>query len=334
MLPIATDPQFQSLLRYSAVIGADPSLVQAAGGNVSLKRGGVLWVKASGMWLAHALRQNIMVPVDLAALLAAVQRGDGAAVENAAAFVVPGLDATGLRPSIETTLHAMLPHPVVVHVHCVETIAWAARQDAAAVLAPLLDGLRWAFVPYVRPGAPLTFGMLQVLRPDTDVLILGNHGLVVGGADTEAAAALLAEVSRRLCRPPRAAPPPDIAALERAAAGTDYRLPEDLATHASATDPRALDVALRGSLYPDHVIFLGPGVSTDLASGRALVLLPGAGALLKRDASAGAAALARCLADVTARLEPSEPIVALTAAQNGELLGWDAEKYRQQLDRT
>ena len=333
MQPIADDPEFQTLLRYSAGIGADPALVQAAGGNVSLKRHGVLWVKASGMWLAHALRQNIMVPVDLAALLEAVQRHDAAAVEDTSAFVAAGLDASGLRPSIETTLHAMLPHPVVVHVHCVETIAWAARQDAAAAIAPLLHGLRWAFVPYVRPGAPLTFGMLKVLHPDTDVLILGNHGLVVGGANTEAAAALLAEVSRRLRRTARTAPPPDLAAVERAAAGTGYRLPEALATHASATDPQALDVALRGSLYPDHVIFLGPGVSTDIASGRALVLLPGLGALLKHGASAGAAALARCLADVTARLDPSEPIVTLTAEQNGELLGWDAEKYRQQLDR-
>ena len=181
MPSIAADPEFLALLRYSAVIGADPALVQAAGGNVSLKRGGVLWVKASGTWLANALRQNIMVPVDLPALLAAVQRRDAAAVENAAAFVVQSEDATGLRPSIETTLHAMLPHPVVVHVHCVETIAWAVRQDAEAAIAPLLAGLRWAFVPYVRPGAPLTFAMLRVLQPDTDVLVLGNHGLVVGG---------------------------------------------------------------------------------------------------------------------------------------------------------
>ena len=334
MTRITDDPEFQALLRYSAAIGADPALVQAAGGNVSLKRDGVLWVKASGMWLAHALRQNVMVPVDLAALLAAIRNGDGAAVENTAAFVVQGQDGTGLRPSIETTLHAMLPHPVVVHVHCVETIAWAVRRDAEAAIAALLAGLRWAFVPYVRPGAPLTFAMLKVLRPDTDVLVLGNHGLVVGGADTASCAALLADVSRRLRRPARVAPAPDVAALARAAIGTDYRPAEDPATHGTATDQAALAVALRGSLYPDHVIFLGAGIGTDPADGRTMVVVPRAGVLLRGDATAGAAALARCLADVTARLDPSEPIVTLTAEQDAELLGWDAEKYRQQLNRT
>jgi rhamnose utilization protein RhaD (predicted bifunctional aldolase and dehydrogenase) len=329
---IHDDPEYRALRHYSAAIGADPALVQAAGGNVSLKRDGVLWVKASGTWLAHAMRQDIMVPVDLPALLAAVARRDAEAVEHAATFVVRGLDATGLRPSIETTLHAMLPHPVVVHVHCVETMAWASRRDAAEVLAPKLAGLRWGFVPYVRPGAPLTFAMLEVLHPDTDVLVLGNHGLVVGGADTAAAGALVAEVARRLRRPVRAAPPPDFAALEREAAGTEFR-PAEHDAHGTATDQLALAVARIGSLYPDHVIFLGPGIVTDAGTERARRVVPGAGVLLRKDASPGAHALARCLADVTARLDPAEPIVALTAAQDGELLGWDAEKYRQQMNR-
>lgn len=337
MTKIAADPEFGTLMRASASIGSDPSLVQGPGGNVSLKRDGVLWVKASGTWLANALTQDIVVPVDLPALLAAVRQGDAAAVENAAQFVVAALAETALRPSIETTLHAMLPHPVVIHVHCVETMAWAARQDAEAAVMPLLAGLNWRFLPYVRPGAPLTFEMLRVLRHDTDVLVLGNHGLVVGGADTRAAVALLAEVSRRLRRPVRPAPPPDLAALARVAAGSAYGPAADALTHGSATDAAAFAVAKLGSLYPDHVIFLGPGIATDIASGiagdRAMVVVEGAGVLLRRDATAGAVALARCLADVTLRLDPSEPIVTLTDAQNAELLGWDAEKYRQQLNR-
>lgn len=330
---IADDADYRALLRYSAAIGADPALVQAAGGNVSRKQDGVLWVKASGTWLAHALQRDIMVPVDLPALLAAVARRDAAGVEHAAAFVRRDLDATGLRPSIETTLHAMLPHPVVVHVHCVETMAWAARRDAAQAIAPLLDGLRWAFVPYVRPGAPLTFAMLDLMPPDTDVLVLGNHGLVVGGGSTDAAAALVAEVARRLRRPARPTPPPDTDALARAAAGTPYRPAEDLATHGTATDSQSFKVASVGSLYPDHVIFLGPGIATSADSDRVMRVVPGAGVLLRQDATPGALALARCLADVTARLDPSEPIVPLTAEQDGELLGWDAEKYRQQMNR-
>ncbi len=325
---IHDDPEFRALLRYAEAIGADPSLVQAAGGNVSLKRDGVLWVKASGTWLAHAMRRDIFVPVRLPELLAAMHAD---AAEDTSPFVIVGQNPSGLRPSIETTLHGVLPHPVVVHVHCVETIAWACRADAPAALAPLLAGLRWAFIPYVRPGAPLTRAILDVIAPDTDVLVLGNHGLVAGGADTASSGALIAEVARRLRRTARIAPAPDFSALE-AAAGAEYAPAADPASHGTATDPVSLSVARLGSLYPDHVIFLGPGIVTVPASRPApMLVVSGAGVLLRRDASAGVAPLARCLADVCARLDPAEPLVALTATQDAELLGWDAEKYRQAL---
>jgi rhamnose utilization protein RhaD (predicted bifunctional aldolase and dehydrogenase) len=269
------------------------------------------------------------VPVRLADLLAAIHCGDPRASEHGMPFVVTEQNPSGLRPSIETTLHAVLPHPVVVHVHCVETIAWACRADAPTAIAPLLAGLRWCFVPYVRPGAPLTREILRRIAPDTDVLVLGNHGLVAGGADTAAAGALVAEVARRLRRSPRPTPP-----ATGSAACAGYRLAENAATHGVATDPVSLAVARRGSLYPDHVIFLGPGIVTLPPGGDAAMLVaPGDGVLLRDTATPGAAALARCLADVCARLNPAEPITALTSAQEAELLGWDAEQYRQALNR-
>jgi rhamnose utilization protein RhaD (predicted bifunctional aldolase and dehydrogenase) len=337
-MSITDDPECRALLRYSAEIGRDATLVQGAGGNVSLKRDGVLWVKASGTWLMQAEERPILVPVLLDKLLAAVHQGGDAVPEDTAPFVAEALNVAGLRPSTETTLHTALPHPVVVHVHCVETIAWVARADAGAALAPLLAGLRWAFIPYVRPGAPLTRRILARTTPATDVLVLGKHGLVVGGADTAAAAALLAEVHRRLRRPARALPPPREAELARLAEGTDYAPAQYIGTHAVAMDPASLAVARLGSFYPDHVVFLGPGIvelPPGPPPGRTVPMLvaPGAGVLLRRDATAGAIAMARCLADVLARLDPAEPLVPLSRAEEAELLGWDAEHYRQKLDR-
>ena len=60
MNAIHEDPAYRALLAHSARIGADPALVQGAGGNTSLKRDGVLWVKASGTWLRDAERRAIM----------------------------------------------------------------------------------------------------------------------------------------------------------------------------------------------------------------------------------------------------------------------------------
>ncbi|RVG41156.1 class II aldolase, partial [Sinorhizobium meliloti] len=132
--------EFEALLDLSARVGADPDLVQGAGGNTSIKEGGTLWIKASGLWLAHARRRDVMVPVALDPLLDALERDDPA-TEKAQDFVVRDLNPSGLRPSIETTVHALMPQKVVVHVHCVETIATAVRADAAAIAGEKLQGI-------------------------------------------------------------------------------------------------------------------------------------------------------------------------------------------------
>src|SRR5262245_21525637 len=116
--------EFEALKRLSARVGADPLLVQAAGGNTSIKDNGVLWIKASGTWLMNAESEDIFVPVRIAPLLEAVADLDPVA-EQAETFTVTELNPSGLRPSIETTVHALMPQRVVVHVHCVETIAFA-----------------------------------------------------------------------------------------------------------------------------------------------------------------------------------------------------------------
>jgi rhamnose utilization protein RhaD (predicted bifunctional aldolase and dehydrogenase) len=55
-------------------LGSDPRLVQAGSGNTSVKIDGVLWIKASGKWLAHATREEIFVPVDLVEIKPCIQR--------------------------------------------------------------------------------------------------------------------------------------------------------------------------------------------------------------------------------------------------------------------
>lgn len=338
-------PDLQPLNFLAARVGRDPSLVQGPGGNVSLKDGGTMWIKASGTWLAHALEKPIMVPVDLPALRAGLLADDPDA-EACVAYVRNDLNPSGLRPSIETSVHALMPQRVVVHVHCVETIAWAAQRNAAEALAGLLAGLRWRFVPYGKPGLSLARAMRAAAVQEADVVVLGNHGLVVAADSPAAASDLLDAVVERLRRPVRAAPAAQLAHLQRLARDTDYEAPDDAALHPVGTDPQSLAAARAGSLYPDHVIFLGPGIVA-LEDGETVVeavrrarrptlpllVVPSAGVLIRRDATAGARALAQCLSDVTARLGAT-PLAVLSAADEAALLDWDAEKYRQALDRS
>ena len=115
------------LRALSARLGADPLLVQAAGGNTSIKQDGVMWIKASGTWLMDAVSKDIFVPLDMAALSEALAN-NSPDCESCLPFVRQDLNSLGLRPSIETSVHGRMSQRVVLHVHCVNTIAWAIRQ--------------------------------------------------------------------------------------------------------------------------------------------------------------------------------------------------------------
>ncbi|TPN49255.1 MULTISPECIES: class II aldolase/adducin family protein [unclassified Mesorhizobium] len=335
--------ELAALRALSAGIGLNPHMTQAAGGNTSLKAGGTLWIKASGTWLKDALSDDIMVPVAMAPLLKAVEERNPAA-DKPQAFAVDELNPRGLRPSIETTVHALMPQRVVLHVHCVDTISLAVQANGEAEVARRLGGIEWAYVPYFRPGLPLARGIAEKLRPGVDVLILGNHGLVVAAETVAEADLLLRRVRSLLARPARVTAAPDIVALTTLAGDSVYRLPADIEAHAVALDPESRRMAEAGSLYPDHVIFLGrgsvvakpgedaAGVVARLGAVPVAILFPGAGVLMRGDASAGADAMQRCLADVTARVDVAARLNYLTAAENDELVNWDAEQYRQKLN--
>lgn len=337
--------ELDALRDLSARIGADPLLTQAAGGNTSLKAGDVLWIKASGTWLAHARDREIMVPVSIPPLVDAVRAFDPRA-DRAQEFVIAERNPSGLRPSIETTVHALVPHRVVVHVHCVDTIALAVRTDCEALLAERLSGINWTLVPYARPGLPLALAIDERLGTRPDVLILANHGLVVAAQTVAEAERLLDNVKARLASSPRMTGDFGRDVLERHAIGSGYRPPADPAVHAVALDDWATEIARGGSLYPDHVIFLGAGSSitrpgeaiADVVGriGHAPVSLicPGAGVLMREDANDGAEAMARCLSDVTLRIPQGAPIRYLSDEDHDQLTNWDAEKYRQQLNRS
>ncbi|WP_192385872.1 class II aldolase/adducin family protein, partial [Mesorhizobium silamurunense] len=196
--------ELAALRALSARIGSNPHLTQAAGGNTSLKAGDTLWIKASGTWLKDALSDDIMVPVAMVPLIEAVERRDPAA-DKPQAFAIGALNPRGLRPSIETTVHALMPQRVVLHVHCVDTISLAVQADCEIKAARRLEGVEWAYVPYRRPGLPLAQGIAERLRPGVDVLILGNHGLVVAAETVTDAERLLHRVRSLLARTARTA---------------------------------------------------------------------------------------------------------------------------------
>ena len=240
-----------SLLEFSSRIGRDILLIQANTGNTSIKTGQHLWIKASGTWLADANRQNILMRLELAKARASLRRGANPAETH------PWDQEDERQPSIETALHVTMPHRVVIHVHSVNVIAWAVRQDGPACLAERLEGLRWRWIPYAPSGVPLAQEVGHALSeaPDTDVFILANHGLVVGGPNCARSEALLWEVERRLALTARRAPKANSEVLHRLAQASEWHLADNVTVHALATDPVSAGIIAGGLLFPCQAIF-------------------------------------------------------------------------------
>lgn len=308
-------------LQFSARLGANPLLVQGPGGNTSFKRDDILWIKASGTELAEAEQRSIFVPVHLSAAREEISgAGDGTCL---AAVADP---ANTLRPSIETTFHALIEWPVVAHFHSVAAIVHGMSPEGRAEARRKLEGLPFDMVPYRKPGLPLTMRIAESLKPVTQIWLLENHGIICAGPDVAQVQSLIDELESRLAMPVcvKASSEP----IEAPPAGFEWHSQANIL----AQEDRLLALALAGSPYPDHVVFLGSGMPLfEPGQLRPASLISGQGVVMPRAATPAQSAMARCLADVLSRVPPHWQIDMLSAEDEAELLNWDAEKYRQAL---
>ena len=332
--------EFASLRDLSARVGRDPLLVQASNGNTSIKLDGILWIKASGKWLAHAVQEEMFVPLELANVKASIQ--------NDTEIASPYTPNDQLRPSIETAMHAVLRHRVVLHVHSVNAIAWAIRLDGPDLLTERLAGLPWQWIPYAASGIPLAREIEKAVagRPETEVLILGNHGLVVCGQDCHTAEKLLCEVERRLEITPRRFPKPDTTVLAMIARFSRWQFPDVDLLHALGTDAASRKILRGGVLYPCQAIFLGPTLPllplaaviskfTERWNGQdttpAFVAVERSGAMLNENMTRAERATLIGLVQVTLRTEESARLRYLKEAEVVGVLSQGAHGYKEVL---
>jgi rhamnose utilization protein RhaD (predicted bifunctional aldolase and dehydrogenase)/NAD(P)-dependent dehydrogenase (short-subunit alcohol dehydrogenase family) len=178
------------------LLGGEPKLVLHGGGNTSVKTRmadvtgqplDVLCVKGSG-WDMGTIEAPGLPAVRLAPLrelegLQALSDEDMVNVQRANL-----LDSKAPNPSVETLLHAFLPHKFIDHTHSNAVLALTDQPDGAELAADLY-GKRAALVPYVMPGFALAKKTAEIARahPDVEGLILLKHGIFSMGATAEEA---------------------------------------------------------------------------------------------------------------------------------------------------
>ena len=188
----------------------------AGGGNTSFKDDATLTIKASGTALADSTAEGF-VEMDRAALTGLLDRDLGADVTaREDRFKQAIMEARlhperGQRPSVECTLHNLIPGRFVVHTHATVANMLTCCAGGEALARELFgDTILW--VPYVDPGYTLARSLKEKLaawqtktgRRAPDAVLMASHGLIVCG-DTpdevrERTGRVLGKIEERLAK--------------------------------------------------------------------------------------------------------------------------------------
>jgi rhamnulose-1-phosphate aldolase/alcohol dehydrogenase len=189
-------PAVAALVARSNTLGADPTTTNHGGGNTSAKdvtedpvSGSdveVMWVKGSGGDLGTLTPDGLStLQLERVRALKGVYRGPEHEDEMHELLDLCTL-GPGAAPSIDTSMHALLPAAHVDHLHPDAVIALAAARDGEA-LTKRCYGDEVAWIAWRRPGFELARQMEDLLtaNPDLKGVVMGGHGLTTWGETSQ-----------------------------------------------------------------------------------------------------------------------------------------------------
>ena len=208
------DADVRALVKISREVGSDDRLVQAGGGNTSVKSadGKRMLIKASGTGLRAMSPERGYVTMAMKPLLALLADPRVAAMNDAKREplvletmynAVTGGPDPAARPSCEATLHAMLQR-YVVHIHPIAVIGILTGHRSKKYCEALARRGKFTMVwiPYTNPGHPLAVACRDAVDAfkaahggaAPDALLLENHGLFVSATSASRAVKLTKDI--------------------------------------------------------------------------------------------------------------------------------------------
>jgi rhamnose utilization protein RhaD (predicted bifunctional aldolase and dehydrogenase)/NAD(P)-dependent dehydrogenase (short-subunit alcohol dehydrogenase family) len=172
------------------LLGSDPRLVLHGGGNTSVKTRvkdmlgedvEVICIKGSGWDMGNIEPQGL--PAVKLEPLRKLRKLDRLSDEDMVNYQrINLLDSGSPNPSVETLLHAFLPHKFIDHVHSTAVLALVDQPDGEAV-AREVYGDKVAYVPYTIPGFALAKSVAEMFdkNPGVEGLVLLQHGIFTVG---------------------------------------------------------------------------------------------------------------------------------------------------------
>lgn len=184
----------ENLVKLSNQYGKREDCVIAGGGNSSVKDGDFIYVKASGTTLS-TIKAEGFVKMNRKALAEMFTRSYSDNTAEREAEVLSDLmnarerSEYAKRPSVETSLHDLMPQKYVLHLHPTTVNALSCAKEGEKYAKKIL-GNDIVWIKPTEPGWTLAVEVKKATdaykaeyKKDASVIILANHGIFVG-ADT------------------------------------------------------------------------------------------------------------------------------------------------------
>ena len=346
--------KLSAFARVSQAAGSRADYVQGGGGNTSVKLSdGLMAIKASGFCLSDITPNNAYAVLDGAAVREFYLTSEpeqfenvetaGSAKAKESVKVIEGL--AQLRPSVEAGFHSILK-TFVVHTHSVYANLAACAVNCREICEKAFAGAdySWGMVPYVDPGANLTFAIRNELkRVETEtgkvpsIIIMQNHGIIAHDDDPDLCLAFHADANERLAQQfgitGDCFPKVEIREVEPGL----YEAATPYLTDALASGQYSEAFLLEQPLYPDQMVFLIGTFSMDrdVVEEGQCVAYSDTGKVLMRMDSKKAQVLAETLTAVVFVIShiqaAGQPLSTMGEAAKNFIANWESEKYRKSM---
>lgn len=180
----------EKIIRIAHTLGAEKEIVQGGGGNLSLKISEKqMIIKSSGCTFNEISKYSGLAFVDLKTIIDYYNHLIVKPNYDTAIYADKVLSHAQLfihKPSMETGFHAFLDK-AVIHTHPIVLNSIVCAKEGKKHIDELF-GKDYAWIPYVTPGHKLAkkiYDELKNYREMPKIIILQNHGLIVSEKDLE-----------------------------------------------------------------------------------------------------------------------------------------------------
>ena len=326
---------FEELTDLSVRMGKNLDIIQANGGNTSIKSDGYLYVKGSGKKLANAKLENIFAKVLI----------ENSKNENSLSSLNQKLnesDYTKIKPSIEVSLHKLISSKIVLHSHPIDIIAQTISVNGKKTLEKVLKDINWTWIDYFKPGKDLAQEIeIQRQKKISNVYILKNHGLIIGAETPKDAEVLQNKILNLTKLNKREFEFKKTDTLRHLSTKLPFKtyLPKHEIIHSLAIDNWSYKLSQKNPHCPDHAVLCGIRANIiDLSKQKLSDINPKLPYLIIKDIGVifsenndTLEAMLRSQAEIFLRLPENKKVQLLSKKQCEELINWDAEKFRKKM---